>query len=464
MSTLSFLGATGTVTGSKYLLEHNGCRLMVDCGLFQGLKELRERNWAPPPIEPGDLDLVALTHAHLDHSGYLPLMCSKGFEGKVLGTHATTDLCGILLPDAGHIQEEDARFANKHRFSKHRPALPLYTEEIARRSLGHLRPFPFDRAIEVHDGISLRFYPAGHILGAAFIEVRLRRNGGGETVVVFGGDLGRPDRPILPDPSPLPACDHLLLESTYGNRDHPTADVKDRLVQIVRETVSRGGTLLIPAFAVGRTQALLYILRELQNEDRLPHDVPIHVDSPMAIHTIRVFMQHHEAHDLEMRARVANGEDPLGLRDVHLDSTVEESKALNNLAYPAIIISASGMATGGRILHHLAYRLPDHRTTVLFGGYQAVGTRGRALQDGAEEIKIHGRMVRVRARIETLDGLSAHADRGQLLEWLGTAPRPPKHVHLVHGEPPALEALRGLIRERTGIEPHVPVYREKVRL
>ena len=464
MSKLSFYGATGTVTGSKFLLEHHGFRVMVDCGLFQGLKELRQRNWNPPPIDPEELNLIALTHAHIDHSGYLPLMVEKGFSGKVLATHATCDLCGILLPDCGYIQEEDARFANKRGFSKHRPALPLYTEAQARRSLGSLRPVSFDKTVQVHEDIRIRFYPAGHILGASFVSLKLRARSGHEKHVVFSGDMGRPDRPIIPDPAPLPECDTLVLESTYGNRDHSDEDPKDRLEKIIRETVSQGGTVLIPAFAVGRTQALLFLLRELQDEDRLPRDIPIHVDSPMAIHAIRIFMKNEEAHDREMRAMLANGDDPLNLRGIHLDATVEQSKELNNLTYPAIIVSASGMATGGRILHHLSYRLPDHRTTVLFTGHQAVGTRGRALQEGARLIRIHGREIPVRARIETLDGLSAHADREELLEWVQSAKRPPKRIYLVHGEPEATEALAVLLREKTGIKVHVPEYKDRVDL
>jgi len=464
MAQITFLGATGTVTGSKYLVEHNGFRMLVDCGLFQGLKALRQRNWSPPPLKPEELDLIVLTHAHIDHTGYYPLMYKEGFSGPVLATPATNALCAILLPDCGHIQEEDARFANKRGYSKHKPALPLFTEEIARKSLGQFRSVPFDKTIEVHDGIRIRFYPAGHILGASFVEVRLTQPDGKEKTIVFSGDLGRPQRPILPDPAPLPPCDHLLLESTYGNRDHGAEDPKDRLAEIVQRTVADGGTLLIPAFAVGRTQALLYLLRELQQEDRLARDIPIHVDSPMAIHTIRVFMDHDEAHDRDMRARVANGEDPLGLQHVHLDATVEQSKALNDIRYPAIIISASGMATGGRILHHLDYRLGDHRTTVLFCGYQAAGTRGRALQEGAEQIRMYGREVRVRARIETLVGLSAHADRGQLIDWLSSAQRLPGKIHLIHGEPEACQALAELIDEKFKRKAHVPDYRDKVQV
>ena len=464
MATLSFFGATGTVTGSRFLLEHEGFRLLVDCGLFQGLKELRLRNWEAPPFDPALLDLVVLTHAHLDHSGWLPRLVDLGYRKTVVATGATCDLCGILLPDSGHLQEEDARFANRRGHSRHRPALPLYTEEDARNALGHLRPVPFGRALALREDIELRFHPAGHIAGAAFVEVRLRLRDGRRKVILFSGDLGRPNQPIDPDPTPLPACDVLLVESTYGDRDHPREDPRDRLAEIVRRTVEGGGTLLIPAFAVGRTTTLLYLLRELMREQRLPADIPIHVDSPMAIHAIRTLMRNSDAHDDEMRLAVARGDDPLGLEHVNLVARVEDSKTLNDLRYPAIIISASGMATGGRILHHLAYRLGDHRTTVLFVGYQAAGTRGRALQDGAQRIKIHGKEIEVRAKIETLDGLSAHADRSELVDWLTATGEVPRSIFLVHGEPHARTALAARIHERTSVRPHLPSYLERVEL
>jgi metallo-beta-lactamase family protein len=465
MGTITYLGGTGTVTGSKFLVEHDGYRVMVDCGLFQGLKDLRLRNWQPLPVDVAGIDLVVLTHAHLDHTGYLPVLVRGGFDRDVLATPATCELSGILLPDSGHLQEEDARFANWKGYSRHSPALPLYTEEEARRALPLLRPLPFDKTLEVHDGLSLRLYPAGHILGAALVEMVVRpSNGRGrEKRLLFSGDLGRPDQPILPDPAPLPECDHLILESTYGGRDHPREDPKDRLESLIRDTVQRGGTLLIPSFAVGRTQTLLYLLREMREEDRLPEDIPVYLDSPMAIEATRIVTRHPEAQDLEMRALEAKGEDPLGLEGVRMASSVEESKALNGIAYPAIIISASGMAEGGRILHHLEFKLPDHRTTVLFVGFQAAGTRGRALQEGARSIKIHGKQVPVRARIETLDGLSAHADRGEVLRWLRSSGRRPGAVHLVHGEPAGIEDLAGRIRKELSCVVEAPGYLEKTR-
>jgi metallo-beta-lactamase family protein len=466
MATLTYLGATGTVTGSKFLIEHDGCRILVDCGLFQGLKDLRLRNWEAPPVDPASIDRVVLTHAHLDHTGYLPVLARRGFVGDVLATPATCELCGILLPDSGHLQEEDARFANWKGYSKHRPALPLYTEEEARQALPLLRPLPFDQTIEVHAGLSLRFYPAGHILGAALVEVRIASSGGRgrEKVLLFSGDLGRPGQPILPDPAPLPPCDHLVLESTYGDRDHARDDPKDLLESLIRDTVRRGGTLLIPSFAVGRTQTLLYLFHEMRRENRIPSDVPIYLDSPMAIEATRIVTRHPEAQDLEMRAMAAKGEDALGLAGIHMASSVEESKALNSIAYPAIIISASGMAEGGRILHHLEFKLDDHRTTVLFVGFQAAGTRGRALQQGAESIKIHGRQIPVRARIETLDGLSAHADRGEILQWLRSSGHRPGAVHLVHGEPAGLESFAARIRDELSVHVEIPDYLEKTRI
>jgi len=464
MSTLQFLGATGTVTGSKYLLEHDGFRMLVDCGLFQGLKELRLRNWSPPPFDPGSLGLVLLTHAHLDHTGYLPVLYRNGYAGEILATPATRDLCGIILPDSGHLQEEDARFANKKGYSKHKPALPLYTEDDARRVLPRIRCVGFDTPQEVTPGITVTFRAAGHIVGAAMIEVRLRAKNGKEKVILFSGDLGRPEQPILPDPESMPPCDHLLLESTYGNRDHPTDDPGARLGEIVNATIRRGGSLLIPAFAVGRTQHLMFLLHKLRAEGTIPSDVPIFVDSPMAIEANRIVMRHPEAQDDEMRDANANGGDVLGMRDVRFATTSVESKALNDIAYPAIVISASGMAEGGRILHHLAFKLPDHRTTVLFVGFQAAGTRGRALQEGREFVRMYGREIPVKARIETLDGLSAHADRGEILSWLAAAGTRPGRVHLVHGEPDARNALAASIRERFQLDVHCPSYLDRVEL
>jgi len=463
VSTLQFLGATGTVTGSKYLLEHEGRRILIDCGLFQGLKELRQRNWSPPPFDPKSLSLVLLTHAHLDHSGWLPVLYRNGYDGRILATPATRDLCGIVLPDSGHLQEEDARFANRKGFSKHQPALPLYTEEDGRKVVERIDAIGFDESKEVVPGVTATYRAAGHILGAAMIEVRLK-SAGGEKVVLFSGDLGRPAQPIVPDPEKITPCDHLLLESTYGNRDHETVDPKERLAAIVNETVRRGGTVLIPAFAIGRTQHLLFLFREMRAAGTIPRDVPIYIDSPMAIQANKIQLRHPEALDDETRALAPGSAAGMGLDDVKVATTVEESKALNNIAYPAIIISASGMAEGGRILHHLAYKLSDHRSIVVLVGFQAAGTRGRALQDGKPFIKLHGREIPVRARIETLGGLSAHADRGEIVTWLKAGGVRPGRVHLVHGEPEARDALAATITSTLGLDVHRPNYLEKIEL
>jgi metallo-beta-lactamase family protein len=403
--------------------------------------------------------MILLTHAHLDHSGYLPVVYRSGFDGTTLTTPASRDLCGIILPDSGHLQEEDARFANRKGFTKHKPALPLYTQDDARRMLPKIDVVDFGVPREVHPGVTVTFRAAGHIVGASMIEVRL----GGKTIL-FSGDLGRPQQPILPDPEPLTPCDHLLLESTYGNRDHPKDDPQDRLGGIVTETIRAGGTVLIPAFAVGRTQHLMYLLRKLRADGILPEDVPIWVDSPMAIAANMILVRHPEAQDDEMRYAEARGADVLGMKNVHFATTVEQSKALNNVAYPAIIISASGMAEGGRILHHLAYKLSDHRTTVLLVGFQAAGTRGRALQDGKPFLRMFGREIPVKARIETLDGLSAHADRGEIVAWLRAGGARPGRIHLVHGEPDARDALAARLRETLGLEVHCPDYLEKVEI
>jgi metallo-beta-lactamase family protein len=462
VSTLQFLGATGTVTGSKYLLEHEGRRVLIDCGLFQGMKELRERNWAPPPFDPKSLSLVLLTHAHLDHSGYLPVLYRNGYDGRILATPATRDLCGIVLPDSGHLQEEDARFANRKGFSKHAPALPLYTEEDGRKVVERVDAIGFDEPREILPGMTATYRSAGHILGAAMIEVRLR-SGAGEKVILFSGDLGRPAQPIVPDPVALTACDHLLLESTYGNRDHEATDPKAHLSAIVNQTVRRGGTVLIPAFAIGRTQHLLYLFREMRHEGTIPTDVPIYIDSPMAIQANKVQIRHPEAIDDETRA-LPGGSAGMGLDDIKVATTVEESKALNNISYPAIIISASGMAEGGRILHHLAFKLSDHRSIVVLVGFQAAGTRGRALQDGKPFLKIHGREIPVRARVETLGGLSAHADRGEICDWLRAGSVRPARIHLVHGEPEARDALAERISSLFDFDVHRPNYLEKVEI
>jgi metallo-beta-lactamase family protein len=464
MATLTFLGAAGTVTGSRYLLEAGGERLMIDCGLFEGLKELRLRNWSPCPIEAGSVPWLALTHAHLDHTGYIPRFINEGFNGEIYSTDATLDLCRLLLPDSGHLQEEDADYANRKGFSKHRPALPLYTYDNAAASLERFRAVDESKPVRLSEHFSLRYFSVGHILGARSLLVEIRDQAGLHRVF-FSGDVGREQQLVIRRPAiPKIEGDYVMLcESTYGDRLHPTDDFRARLVDVVEGTAARGGSVLIPAFAVGRTQELLYILRELIEQNRL-HSLPIHVDSPMAIDCTDIYRRHHEDHNLEMNALERRGIKPFTPPDVHFDRTVEQSKALNDSHYPTVIISASGMATGGRVLHHLKRCLPDHRNTILFEGFQAPGTRGHSLQAGARAVKMHGEMVPVRARIESMENLSAHADYGELLRWLGSFPRPPKKVWLVHGEPQAAQSLRQKITDQLHWDADAAQYLQQITL
>ena len=447
---ITFWGATDTVTGSRFLVEAGGRRILVDCGLFQGLKRLRLRNWAPFPVPPESLDAVVLTHAHIDHSGYLPALVRDGFRGPVWCTPATADLCRILLLDAAHLQEEEARYANRHGTSRHRPALPLYTAEDALRALTLLRTSSYGAAFEPAPGVTGRFRRAGHILGAASVLLD-----DGDRTVLVSGDVGRPHDPVMRPPDPPPAVDHVVVESTYGNRWHPRNDPADELAAIVTRTVARRGVLLIPAFAVGRAQTVLHLLATLRAEGRIPH-VPIWLNSPMAIDATELLFRHRDEHRLDDRQCAA-------LREgVQLARSVEDSKRCTSLPGPAIVLSASGMATGGRVLHHLRAIAPHERHTILFVGYQAAGTRGEALLQGVPEVKVFGEYVPVRAEVRLLDGLSAHADAGELLDWLGAAPRPPGRVSLVHGEPAAVDSLRRLIRDRLGLAAHDPGHGETV--
>jgi metallo-beta-lactamase family protein len=462
MATLQFLGAAGTVTGSKYLLEAGGERLMIDCGLFQGEKELRLRNWSPLPVQASSINWVVLTHAHLDHTGYLPRLIKDGFRGEIHATPATVDLARLVLPDSGHLQEEDAEYANFKGYSKHKPALPLYTYEEAVKSLEALRPIDESKPLELSRHFSLKFYRAGHILGARSIEVTVRENGSARKVL-FSGDLGRYEQLIIREPAVPDGADYLLLESTYGDRLHPTDDYRARLAQIIESTAERGGTVLIPSFAIGRTQELLYVIRSLMESGTM-HSVPVHVDSPMAIDVTEIYRKHHEDDNLETAALERQGVRPFSPPDVHFDRTREESVALNNIRFPMIIISASGMATGGRVVHHLERCLPDHRNTILFVGFQGAGTRGRIIQSGAESVKMHGHQVSVRARVETIENLSAHADYGEVLRWLGRFFRPPRKTFLVHGEPHAAESLKGKIAAQLRWDATVGAYLQKVSL
>jgi len=462
MATLQFLGATGTVTGSRYLLEADGERLMIDCGLFQGAKELRLRNWDPFPVPASSIQWLVLTHAHLDHIGYIPRLIKDGFRGQVLTSAPTVDLARLVLPDSGHLQEEEAEYANFKGYSKHKPALPLYTYEEAVKSLESFRAINDSPPLELSSHFTLRFHRAGHILGARMIEVTVRENGSTRRVL-FSGDLGRFPQLILYEPVVPDGVDYLLLESTYGDRLHPQDDFRARLASIVEATAGRGGTLVIPSFAVGRTQELLYIFREMI-EQGVMHSLPIHVDSPMAIDVTELYLRHKEEHDLETLAIESRGIKPFSPPDVHFARRREESVALNQTRYPMIIISASGMATGGRVLHHLERCLPDHRNTVLFVGFQAAGTRGQIIKSGAESVKMHGREVRIRARIESMENLSAHADYGEMLGWLRQYSKPPRQTLLVHGEPRATEALKEKITQQLRWNASVPSYLEKITL
>lgn len=443
--TLTFLGgAGGTVTGSKHLLEHGPRRLLLDCGLFQGLKALRLRNWASPPVDPRTLGAVVLSHAHIDHSGYLPRLCRDGFTGPVYCTSGTRDLLAVMLPDAAHLQEEEAAYANRHRTSQHDPALPLYTIPDAERALGRLQAVDFGDHFTPTPGVEARFAHSGHILGAALVHCVV-----GGRRLVFSGDLGRYGVPIMVDPDPVPEADVLLVESTYGNRDHAVDDNADKLAAAVTRAAQEKGWLLIPAFAVGRSQEILYDLRRLEAARRIP-SLPVYLDSPMGIQATAIYAAHTDEHDAELKKAESGGQRPFAPRRFHLSRTVEESKGLNDTDGPGVIVAGSGMATGGRILHHLKRRLPDPKTTVLFVGYQAAGTRGRLLRDGASTIKMLGETVPVRARIEVSDGYSAHADRGEILRWLGGFERPPEATYVVHGEPEAATALRDAITSRLG--------------
>ena len=462
MATLQFLGAAGTVTGSKYLLEAGGERLLIDCGLFQGEKELRLRNWSPLPVPPSSIHWVVLTHAHLDHTGYLPRLVKDGFKGPIWATPATVELAKLVLPDSGHLQEEDAEYANHKGFSKHKPALPLYTYEEAIKTLESLRVIDESKPLELSKHFSLKFYPAGHILGARSIEVTVRDNGNVRKVL-FSGDLGRYEQLIIREPGDPDGTDYLLVESTYGDRLHPTDDYRVRLKEIVERTAERGGTVVIPSFAIGRTQELLYIFRELMEQGTL-HTIPVHVDSPMAIDVTEIYRRHHEDHNLVTTTLEQHGGKPFSPPDIHFDRTREASVAINNIRFPLIIISASGMATGGRVVHHLERCLPDHRNTILFVGFQGAGTRGRIIQSGAESVKMHGRQITVRARIETIENLSAHADYGEVLRWLGQFSKAPRKTFLVHGEPHSAESLKEKIGAKLHWDTTVAAYLQKVQL
>jgi metallo-beta-lactamase family protein len=450
------------VTGSKHLVQTRAKQVMVDCGLFQGSKEHRLRNWAGLPVDPTTIDDVILTHAHIDHTGYLPRSVVDGFEGRAYCTPATQDLARIMLPDSAHLQEEDARWANKKGFSKHKPALPLYTVPESLVALEYLSPIDYDWPPNDDAEVSFVYRDAGHILGSAIVEVWTKEPAK-TTKIVFSGDLGRWDMPIIRDPTLIGEADYLVVESTYGDRLHPDEHPKEQLARVINDTVQRRGVLVVPSFAVGRTQELLYFIRELEIEKRIPV-LPVFVDSPMACDATEIFLNHPEDHDVAASELREEGRRVLRTQNTRFSCTTAQSKEINKIKDPMIVISASGMCTGGRILHHLALRLPDKRNTILFVGFQAEETRGRALLNGTDKVKIHGRRVAVKAHIENIPGFSAHADYSEILRWLRGFVRPPKCTFIVHGEPQASAALSTRIREELGWETHIPEYLERVEL
>ena len=463
MVTIQFLGAAGTVTGSKFLVNAGVTRFMVDCGMFQGAKRLRLLNWSPLPLNPASVSDIFVTHAHIDHMGMIPVFVKEGFAGSVWATPATVELCEINLHDAARLQEEDANFANKKGFSKHAPALPLFTTADVERSLARFKPLPYDRNLALDGRGNIMFRNAGHVLGSAMVQAEIsgRR---GALRVLFSGDLGRANSIILEDPERIDQSDYLILESTYGDRIHPAEETSEEVAGIIRNTAARGGSLVVPAFALGRTQQLLYIIRELKARKTIP-DLPIYLDSPMAVEITEVFCRHIEEFNDEARALFREtGQCPVLCPNLHIVRTPEESKKINDLRFPSVIISGSGMATGGRVLHHLKNRLPDPRNTVLFIGFQTAGTRGQLLKGGAREIKIHGEMIPVRARILSMESFSRHADAGEILRWLGAFKRPPRMTFVVHGEPASSTALAERIGKTLGWKTHIPEYLETAQL
>ncbi|MEO8402743.1 MAG: MBL fold metallo-hydrolase [Gammaproteobacteria bacterium] len=443
---LTFLGATNTVTGSKFLLSVGQKKILIDCGLFQGMKELRHRNWTKFPIEPHLIDSVILTHAHIDHSGYLPLLVKNGFTGNIYCSSATKELTTILLLDSGYLQEEEAKFANKHGYTKHKPAEPLYTRADAEKSLVHLRALEFRKSYKIDDETHISLIPAGHILGAAFVQVK--HNG---TTVLFSGDLGRPHDPIMHPPAVMQAADYLVLESTYGNRLHKKVNPMDELCEIINRTAERGGTVVIPAFAVGRAQHLLYLMYQLKLQKRIP-DLPIYLDSPMAKSATDIFRKYTDLHRLnaELSQKVCEIAKYINSR--------EESQALDLETTPKIIISASGMLEGGRVLHHIRVFAPDPKSTIVFAGYQAAGTRGADIINGKESIKVFGETIEIKAEVKVLSNMSAHADYDEILDWLSDFNHHPRKVFITHGEPEAAQSLKEKIQDKFDWECVIPDY------
>ena len=464
MFKLTFLGAAGTVTGSKYLIEAANKRLLLDCGIFQGTPELSDRNYKPLPVDPKSFDYLVLTHAHLDHTGLLPRLVKDGYRGPIFANPATIELATLLLKDSAHLQEEDSLHAQKHPRDKHSNAEPLYSSEDVDPVLRAMKAMPRSGGFDVSPEFHIDSYDAGHILGSSSLVLTIAENGK-KTVVVFSGDIGRYDQPILNDPVTPPAnADVLLCESTYGDRDHEAGDPAELLAAIVNRVAKRGGVIVIPAFAIGRTQTFMYYLRQLEDQQRIPR-LPVYVDSPMALSATDLYLKHREDHDLEFAREDSNGKgDPLDVHQFHLTRTAEESKQINNVKTPCIIISASGMVTGGRVLHHLIQRLPDARNAVILGGFQAQGTRGRALQEGAKTIRIFGQEIPVNAEVVELGQFSAHAGKSELLRWLTGLPAPPKQTYLTHGEPSAAQSLQSAIQEKFKWKVSVARYLDSVDL
>src|SRR5271165_655885 len=445
MAKLTFLGAAGCVTGSKYLVEAAGKKLLVDCGLFQGTDDLKERNWNPLPVDLNTISYAILTHAHLDHTGWLPVLVRDGFRKPIFANPATIELAELLLKDSGHLQEEETKDAIEHKWSKHPHPKALYTSEDVDPVLRLMKPMPRNGGFDISPEFHVESCDAGHILGSSSLELTITENGK-KTVIVFSGDVGRYDQPILNDPvTPgTKQIDLLLCESTYGDREHEAGDPLQLLGDVVTRVVKRGGSIVIPAFAIGRTQTFMYYLRQLENLQRIPK-VPVYVDSPMALSATDLYLKYKEDHDTQFARDEQNGGDPLSVHEFHLARSVEDSKQINNVKTPCIIISASGMVTGGRVLHHLAQRLGDARNCVILGGFQAEGTRGRALQEGAKMLSLFGQVVPVLAEIVEMGQFSAHAGKSELLRWLTGLQVPPKQVYLTHGEPAAAQSLQQAI-------------------